>query len=154
VCWQRLCTVGRMLRGGFGVLVLQLTQDALVEQPDPPVVIFVNLAVLVVQLAAVALCDLVVIDAVRNVDLGVKLSTDGDLALHPVGLNALHAPVACDQGGQNRLLHLFLIGMEGAGSVRSGVTSGLLVQAAVASSARTINEARTKEGIPFLQLDR
>ena len=71
-----------------------------------------NLAVLVVQAAAVAVLDPVVIGAVRNVDFSVVLPAHGDLRLHQLRGDFLHCPAAPDQGLDDGLLHLRTVAVD------------------------------------------
>ena len=74
-----------------------------------------DLAVLVVQAAAVAVLDAVVVGAVRDVDFSVVLAAHRDLRLHPVRGDLLHRPLARHQRFDDRLLHLRAVGLEGHG---------------------------------------
>nr|NLU59480.1 hypothetical protein [Pseudomonas sp. BIGb0427] len=83
-------------------------QDAFVEVVHPAVVITVNLAVLVTQLAAVAVVDAKVADAVADVDGGIEGIAHQDVGLDQVRADRACGPAALGDGLEDGLLHLLV----------------------------------------------
>src|SRR3989344_2405300 len=68
----------------------QPRQNIPIQHAHPAVVVAMDLAVLVAQVAAVAVGDGVAVAGVADVDGGVELAAHGDLGLHQLWAQALY----------------------------------------------------------------
>ena len=83
-----------------------------------------DLAVLVAQVAAVAVGDGVAVAGVADVDGGVELAAHGDLGLYQLRAQALYRPLAFLQGGDDHLFHFFFADLAGGRQFVLGVEHG------------------------------